>query len=755
MKSQPIGANMKELNLIEKSLPTALVDLEKRFDDLLSAAWEYSWGELELTATFVIELHKVYDQFGLIKQQERYYEMLILDATQLIRYDKYYEALTLVDEAYHMAESLGFEYVQLRALRVYSYIYGNIGMLEDCLEVSLKGLAFLQNNEIFRLNEQNIAIEFSFINNIATMYGFQGRNEEALFYYQQALNNLGKKDPELILALCNISETYIDLDKLDLALDSAKTALETAQLLSLSDYYFSLCNYSFGLVYTKMGQVEEALCYLQKALDFSDKNISKFSQIDPLVAMGRLYVQSGSYKQALDYLLPAIDIGTEISENEQIRDAYRLASTCFESLGQYKDAIKYLKIFNTISGKAASVEFEKRLNHYSAELKIEQAKKDAEIFKLRNIELKEMNDHIQLKAKELEESYANLAILSQIGHDITAQLDIELLLTTIYDSVKKLMNTNTFGIGLYDTDVNTLNFKLFIEDSVRVPPFLIELEGKDTYSSKCIQTREAVINNDLDPDKYLKWPNVASEGESRYPLSLIYYPLILEDQVIGVITVQSYERNAFSNRDVEAIKILASYIGIALNNSQKSEELKCLIAELEVSSTTDPLTGLYNRRYMLGRISDECEAFRRYAKPFSIVVGDIDLFKTINDAYGHDCGDYVLKELASLLKSELRKQDDIARWGGEEFLILVTDMHLESALLMAERIRKKVDDTQFVYQGKSIHVTMTFGISEYCNEPSIEAAFKRADRALYRGKHNGRNQCAVCHPGIEDEDVPI
>lgn len=746
---------MNDIELIDKPLPTELVDLEKRFDDLLSAAWEYSWGELELIGAFVQALHKVFDQFELETQQERYAEMLILDATQLLKVDKYYEALILVDEAYHLAENLSFEYAQLRALRVYSYIYGNIGMLEDCLKVSLKGLEFLQNNELFKLNEQNTAIEFAFINNIATMYAFQGRNEEALIYYQQALINLGKKDSRRVLALCNICDTYTDIGDLELALGSAQTALETAQSLDLSDYYFSLCNYSFGLVYTKMGQVDEALSYLQKALDFSDRNISKFSQIEPLVAIGRLYVQLGSHNKALEYLLPAIDIGAEISENEQVREAYRLASKCFESLGQYQDAIKYLKTFNTISGKAASVEFEKRLNQYSAELKIEQAKKDAEIFKLRNVELKEMNDAIQLKAKELEEAYSNLAILSQIGHEITAQLDIEKLLTTIYDSVKQLMNTNTFGIGIYDSAVNTLNFKLFIEDSVRVPPFLIELEGKDTYSSKCIQTREVVLNNDLDPDKYLKWPNVASEGESRYPLSLIYYPLILEDQVIGVITVQSYERNAFSSRDVEAIKILASYIGIALNNSQKSEELKRLIAELEVSSTTDPLTGLYNRRYMLGRISDECEKFRRYAKPFSIVIADIDLFKSINDAYGHDCGDYVLKELATLLRSELRKQDDVARWGGEEFFILVTDMHLESTLLMAERIRKKVDEMQFVYQGKSIHVTMTFGISEYYNEPSIEDAFKRADRALYRGKHNGRNQCAVCHPGIEDEDVPI
>jgi diguanylate cyclase (GGDEF)-like protein len=174
---------------------------------------------------------------------------------------------------------------------------------------------------------------------------------------------------------------------------------------------------------------------------------------------------------------------------------------------------------------------------------------------------------------------------------------------------------------------------------------------------------------------------------------------------------------------------------IKLQNNQLME----VLAKLEYASQTDPLTELYNRRYITQRILDEEVRNARSSKEFSVVICDIDFFKKVNDKYGHDCGDYVLKALSQLLRSSLRKQDYVARWGGEEFLLLLPETNAEGGKIVAEGLKQKVEDMQLLYNEFKINITMTFGVSEYNKESGIDAMIIRADNALYEGKRNGRN----------------
>ena len=162
--------------------------------------------------------------------------------------------------------------------------------------------------------------------------------------------------------------------------------------------------------------------------------------------------------------------------------------------------------------------------------------------------------------------------------------------------------------------------------------------------------------------------------------------------------------------------------------------------EFARASKQDPLTGLYNRREMWTRMESERERQLRMSKPFTVIIGDIDNFKNVNDTFGHDSGDYVLITLAKLMRDMVRGIDFTARWGGEEFLIMLVETDLDDGQNVAARIRKKIESTEFIYKDVTIPITMTFGLSTYKGAAdNIDACIKRADQALYRGKYQGKN----------------
>jgi diguanylate cyclase (GGDEF)-like protein len=166
--------------------------------------------------------------------------------------------------------------------------------------------------------------------------------------------------------------------------------------------------------------------------------------------------------------------------------------------------------------------------------------------------------------------------------------------------------------------------------------------------------------------------------------------------------------------------------------------------KLEVAAKTDPLTQLSNRRDMIEKLNYERVRHKRSQQPFSLILSDIDDFKRINDSYGHDCGDFVLMRVADIMRSMLREQDQLARWGGEEFLLMLPETDLHDAGLVAEKIRKTIGDHAFLYQDINLSVSLTFGVSVFDDyEKSLDQCIKEADLALYRGKEQGKNQIVI------------
>jgi diguanylate cyclase (GGDEF)-like protein/PAS domain S-box-containing protein len=161
---------------------------------------------------------------------------------------------------------------------------------------------------------------------------------------------------------------------------------------------------------------------------------------------------------------------------------------------------------------------------------------------------------------------------------------------------------------------------------------------------------------------------------------------------------------------------------------------------IEKLSVTDQLTQLYNRHKLEKSFRIEIQRAKRNQNPFSVILLDIDYFKCVNDKYGHDIGDETLKSVAFILKNNIRITDIIGRWGGEEFLIIAPDTNADNAILLAEKIRKRVESFDFQSVG---NITACFGVATFMNEDTKETLIKKSDIALYKAKANGRNKVEI------------
>ncbi len=181
---------------------------------------------------------------------------------------------------------------------------------------------------------------------------------------------------------------------------------------------------------------------------------------------------------------------------------------------------------------------------------------------------------------------------------------------------------------------------------------------------------------------------------------------------------------------------------------EKNKEIEFLREQ----TTIDSLTSIHNYKGFCESLSRDLSRAKRYNRPLSLIFADIDHFKLVNDTFGHLAGDCALKAVAICLKKGLREADYLARYGGEEFAIILPETNIESAFLVAERLREKIKSQHIVYKDKIISLTMSFGVGSMPSNQDLssDSLIKMADDALYKAKRQGRNRCCMLDRG-EDE----
>jgi len=227
--------------------------------------------------------------------------------------------------------------------------------------------------------------------------------------------------------------------------------------------------------------------------------------------------------------------------------------------------------------------------------------------------------------------------------------------------------------------------------------------------------------------------------------SLICSPVMVDDQVRGIIHLDSLEKDAFDEEDKQFVEQLAEAIAIAMERALEHSKVKVLSVE-------DGLTGCYNRRKLDQDIDAEINRSRRYQRNFSVLMIDLDWFKKYNDHHGHSHGDELLKGVTHLFLKSLRANDEVYRYGGEEFVILLPETNRQQAGIVARKLQRLVAGTPFEGEAESQpgkKVTISVGLATYpWDGNNRDELYKSADTRLYQAKKQGRNQ--VC--AYRDED---
>ena len=259
------------------------------------------------------------------------------------------------------------------------------------------------------------------------------------------------------------------------------------------------------------------------------------------------------------------------------------------------------------------------------------------------------------------------------------------------------------------------------------------------YAAQSVKLQSPLLVNHLRPGQLLG--DGEEVDEIQQIQSAIIAPLIIESQVSGVISLGSATPTAFSQSDLRLLTSFASTVAVAIHNAQ-------LHADVQELAITDPLTGLYNRRGFLELGRRELNRALRPGYQLTAIMIDADLLKVVNDAYGHDMGDLMLRNIAEQCRQNLRKTDIVCRYGGDEFAILLPDSDLTAAVEIAERLRQIIAAIQFQSKQGPIQGTISLGVANLDpNSENLDVLLERADRALYHAKQAGRNCVSIWQVG--------
>jgi diguanylate cyclase (GGDEF)-like protein len=258
------------------------------------------------------------------------------------------------------------------------------------------------------------------------------------------------------------------------------------------------------------------------------------------------------------------------------------------------------------------------------------------------------------------------------------------------------------------------------------------IAGPDDYNPvwQVYETREAFVTAD-----YSTLPNIRPQTAALGLKAAVFLPIEDGKACQGVLgTARFKPAFPFDEDDISFGKLFSKLVGVALDNAQLHETLR-------QESIRDPLTGLFNRRFMQEALTRELHRVERSAQPLTVVMLDLDHFKNINDRYGHDAGDETLRRLGLLLKLQIRGSDIACRYGGEEFAFILPEASLNDTIRRLEQLRRDIKQLTFRHQAKLIgNLSGSFGIAVYPQHGSTgEQLLKAADEALYRAKQAGRD----------------
>jgi diguanylate cyclase (GGDEF)-like protein len=361
--------------------------------------------------------------------------------------------------------------------------------------------------------------------------------------------------------------------------------------------------------------------------------------------------------------------------------------------------------------------------------------------KERTIELAIANEMLQADLQEREHAEKaaaqrarELTELHKATEYLLTTIEIEPLLGNILDAVTRAIPDAEKGmLYLMARDTGQLEMRAIIGyNDVRIQNVPREKFG---YVAKAVQEGAPLLVTNVQQDATMRYEGNCDEA--RAIQSAIVAPLILKNEVIGALVLESPKVNAFTSDDLRVLVTFATTATAAIRNA-------LLHGEVQKLASTDTLTNVYNRRGFIELSKREIERARRFGRPLSAIMVDVDHFKEINDTYGHAEGDRILCMVTEHLKSNIREIDILGRYGGDEFTIILPETDLFVATNVAERVRQSINGIPTLIKDQPVQISLSIGVARANPETAdLMTLLDQADAAMYTAKQAGGNRVEV------------
>jgi len=327
-------------------------------------------------------------------------------------------------------------------------------------------------------------------------------------------------------------------------------------------------------------------------------------------------------------------------------------------------------------------------------------------------------------------------LLGKLAQEINC-LDLDEIISVCVTKVPLLVNARYASLYMHNYEKNTLELKRHnhgyrIDDLVRLN------EAANSAMARALLERRVLLIRDFDEYERLHHVSVERPNASKYSSrSCIIVPMLAGDRVVAVLNLADKRSGDFFDEvsDLAPMEQVSVLVGSAIRNWQ-------LFQEVRMQAKTDAMTHFINHQTFFEELEKEVLRVRRYHGSLSVLMVDLDNFKLLNDVYGHQLGDRILMEVSRTIRLNVRDTDIAARYGGDEFAIILGQADGARARLVAERIREMVDAQTFSFDDKKINLSLSIGVAQYRPGQSVTEFIAQADRALYEAKARGRNRVA-------------
>ncbi|MFN7251441.1 MAG: tetratricopeptide repeat protein [Anaerobacillus sp.] len=479
-------------------------------------------------------------------------------------------ALALSEEAFEMAMADNDEKGIVKSLLHIGRSLWLTGNLEKALERLIDGLS-----RVRKLNELEYEVEF--LNALGNVNLYLKIYDRALEYYGQALN-LAKviKYNKLIAGLLNnIGEIHYRLHDYSIALgyyeeslkkfeEQDEEAPKTVPLINLGAVYLALENFAesekylrkclkisqtekdaigesgslhfLGKLAYKIGDKDAAIGFYEKCLLVNREVGDVFSEVELYIDYYYVAKDNNEIEKGIAYLKRSLELAEKIKAKDFICQICSLLASSYELKGDVEKTIFYYKKFHDQTNEVTGFEQESKLRGIAIQIKAEETQRKNKAFEI-------LTEELERKTQELSRSYSQMKVISEIGQSITATLSLKKVFRRIYENVNNLMDATVLGIGIYNRAKDAIEYKLYIEEGENAPVFDIPLCSRSSWAVWCFKNKKEIMINDTEKE-YPKYLEAIKSTYGTMRPSIIFCPLILEDEVIGVVTVQSKEKNA-------------------------------------------------------------------------------------------------------------------------------------------------------------------------------------------------------------------